>query len=99
MQNNLHDLELVSVGIPNGCNINYLSKENVKNLTTSTIDSLINMLNEEKDRRLNEKKEKAAMEFHDAWLQLRAIGVTPRYEYNDKNGTHCIPLNADNFYF
>lgn len=79
--------------------MDYMTKENIKNLTTSTINSLIDMLNEEKDRRLNEKKEMAAMEFHDAWLRLRTLGVIPRYEYIDRNGTHSIPLNNDKFYF
>ena len=79
--------------------MDYLTKENVKNLTTSTINSLINILNEERDRRIEEKKHKAIMDFYNAWTALRSINVTPRYRYSDKNGTHCIPLNNDSFYF
>ena len=78
---------------------------NVKELSLSDINEMLELLNSEKMNREDEEKNGAIQNFYNAWLKLRELGITPRCLsrenvcYDSDNGVYYMDLNNFDFEF
>lgn len=78
---------------------------NVKELSLSDINEMLELLKSEKMNREDEEKNEAIQNFYNAWLKLRELGITPRclsrehVYYDNDVGVYYIDLNNFDFEF
>ena len=71
---------------------------NVKELSLSDINEMLELLKSEKMNREDEEKNEAIQNFYNAWLKLRELGIMPRYPSDDSY--YYIDLeNFEDFHF
>lgn len=72
---------------------------NVKELSLSDINEMLELLKTEKMNREDEEKNGAIQNFYNAWLKLRELNIIPGY-FNDDEDHYYIALDDfENFSF
>jgi hypothetical protein len=69
---------------------------NVKELSLSDINEMLELLKTEKINREDEEKNEAIQNFYNAWLKLRELGITPHY-FLDGDDEDCYQIVFDDF--
>lgn len=72
---------------------------NVKELSLSDINEMLELLKSEKMNREDEEKNEAIQNFYNAWLKLRELDIIPRYFNVDEYHHHVVLDNFNNFSF
>ena len=77
---------------------------NVKELSLSDINEMLELLKTEKINREDEEKNEAIQNFYNAWLKLRELNITPRsfsrnVYYDSDEGIYYMDLNDFDFNF
>ena len=72
---------------------------NVKELSLSDINEMLELLKSEKMNREDEERNEAIQNFYNAWLKLRELGIVPNYFNDDEDHYHTVLDNFDNFNF
>jgi len=79
--------------------IDLLDEKSVCLLSDAQLNRLITVLTNARDHRKEEAKNKAILDFYNAWSKLRELGITPHYfskenvYYDDDDDVYRIDLN------
>jgi len=89
------------MGMVSELSVDLLDEKSACLLSDAQLNRLITVLNNARDHREKEAKNRAIQDFYNAWLKLRELDITPRYIsrenvcYDSDNGVYY--MNVDNF--
>ena len=72
---------------------------NVKELSLSDINEMLELLKSEKTNREDEEKNEAIQNFYNAWFKLRELDIIPRYINDDEDHYYIALDDFNNFSF
>lgn len=94
------------MGMISELSVDLLDEKSVCLLSDAQLNRLITILNNARDHRKEEVKNRAIQDFYNAWLKLRELDITPRClsrnnpYYDTDGGVYYMDLNDfDDFEF
>lgn len=86
------------MGMISEMSVDLLDEKSACLLSDAQLNRLITVLNNARDHRKEEAKNKAIQDFYNAWLKLRELGIMPRYP-SDDNYYYIELENFEDFHF